>query len=209
MSGRRTLRSRSGTARPKRGPRPPSSTHTHVSTPPQPPQVWSRAFTPVPASRARPWPNRAFACSPWHRNPKRCGVVPPSTSGRRSDVDGSGGAGHRRRAWTGRAIVNRLAKDGFRVAACDLLVDDLAAVVQSVGGDAVVAIPLDVTSEEQWQAAVASAIDRFGSLTTLVNNAGVLHRASLADETTAGFENSWRVNCLGPFLGIRACLEHQ
>ncbi len=45
-------------------------------------------------------------------------------------------------------------------------------------------------------------------LTTLVNNAGVLHRASLADETPAGFEGSWRVNCLGPFLGIRAALPH-
>jgi 3alpha(or 20beta)-hydroxysteroid dehydrogenase len=108
----------------------------------------------------------------------------------------------------GAAIVKRLHKDGFRVAACDLLVDELAATVESVGGDASVAIPLDVTSEDQWQAAVAAVIDRFGSLTTLVNNAGVLHRASIADETAAGFEGSWRVNCLGSFLGIRAALPH-
>jgi len=108
----------------------------------------------------------------------------------------------------GAAIVKRLHKDGFRVAACDLLVDDLVATVESVGGDAAIAIALDVTSQDQWQAAVAAVIDRFGSLTTLVNNAGVLHRASLADETAAGFEGSWRVNCLGPFLGIRAVLPY-
>src|SRR6476469_237943 len=108
----------------------------------------------------------------------------------------------------GAAIVKRLHKDGFRVAACDLLVDDLAVSVEAVGGDAAIAIPLDVTSEDQWQAAVAAVVDRFGSLTTLVNNAGVLHRASLADETAAGFERSWRVNCLGPFLGIQPTLEH-
>jgi NAD(P)-dependent dehydrogenase (short-subunit alcohol dehydrogenase family) len=108
----------------------------------------------------------------------------------------------------GAAIVKRLHKDGFRVAACDLLVDDLAATIESVGGDAAIAIALDVTSQDQWQAAVAAMIDRFGSLTTLVNNAGVLHRASLADETAAGFEGSWRVNCLGPFLGIRAVLSY-
>jgi NAD(P)-dependent dehydrogenase (short-subunit alcohol dehydrogenase family) len=101
----------------------------------------------------------------------------------------------------GAAIVERLVKDGFRVAACDVLVDELTA------DDDVFALPLDVTSEQQWQAAVAAAVDRFGSLTTLVNNAGVLHRASLVDETAAGFEKSWHVNCLGPFLGIRACLE--
>jgi 3alpha(or 20beta)-hydroxysteroid dehydrogenase len=108
----------------------------------------------------------------------------------------------------GAAIVKRLHTDGFRVAACDLLVDDLAATIESVGGDAAIAIALDVTSQDQWQAAVTAVIDRFGSLTTLVNNAGVLHRASLADETAAGFEGSWRVNCLGPFLGIRAVLPY-
>jgi 3alpha(or 20beta)-hydroxysteroid dehydrogenase len=107
----------------------------------------------------------------------------------------------------GAAIVKRLHKDGFRVAACDLLVDDLNAEVDALGDDAVIAIPLDVTSQEQWDATVNQVVNQFGSLTTLVNNAGVLHRASLADETPEGFEGSWRVNCLGPFLGIRASLE--
>ena len=107
----------------------------------------------------------------------------------------------------GAAIVMRLRDDGFRVAACDLLVDELKASVDALDDPAVVAVPLDVTSAEQWDAAVSTAVQRFGSLTTLVNNAGVLHRASLADETPAGFEGSWRVNCLGPFLGIRAVLD--
>jgi 3alpha(or 20beta)-hydroxysteroid dehydrogenase len=107
----------------------------------------------------------------------------------------------------GAAIVKRLHKDGFRVAACDLLVDDVNAEVDALGDDAVIAIPLDVTSQDQWSAAVTQVVNRFGSLTTLVNNAGVLHRASLADETPEGFEGSWRVNCLGPFLGIHASLE--
>jgi 3alpha(or 20beta)-hydroxysteroid dehydrogenase len=107
----------------------------------------------------------------------------------------------------GAGIVKRLHKDGFRVAACDLLVDDLTATVDALCDDAVIAIPLDVTSAELWGAAVNQVVDRFGSLTALVNNAGVLHRASLADETREGFEGSWRVNCLGPFLGIRASLD--
>ena len=107
----------------------------------------------------------------------------------------------------GAAIVTRLRDDGFRVAACDLLVDELKASVDALDDPAVMAVPLDVTSAEQWDAAVSTAVERFGSLTTLVNNAGVLHRASLADETPAGFEGSWRVNCLGPFLGIRAVLD--
>jgi 3alpha(or 20beta)-hydroxysteroid dehydrogenase len=108
----------------------------------------------------------------------------------------------------GAAIVKRLLTDGFRVAACDLLTDELKVSTQELGDTGVVAIALDVTSTEQWHSAVGDVVERFGALTTLVNNAGVLHRASLADETAEGFEGSWRVNCLGPFLGIQACLEH-
>lgn len=107
----------------------------------------------------------------------------------------------------GAAIVARLHADGFRVAACDLLADDLRGSTAGYGAD-VLALDLDVTSEEHWAAAVSATVERFGGLSTLVNNAGVLHRAAIADETAAGFEGSWRVNCLGPFLGIRAALAH-
>lgn len=106
----------------------------------------------------------------------------------------------------GAAIVKRLHRDGYRVAACDVRTDALRATVDDLDG--VAAVSLDVTSEEQWSAAVRDTVDRFGSLTTLVNNAGVLHRTSLEDETAEGFEGSWRFNCLGPFLGIRAVLPH-
>ncbi|OBK80770.1 SDR family oxidoreductase [Mycobacterium sp. 1164985.4] len=108
----------------------------------------------------------------------------------------------------GAAIVARLRRDGFRVAACDVLADELKRSVGELGDDGVIAVDLDVTSPAQWAAAVRTVADMFGPVTTLVNNAGVLHRASLADETPEGFESSWRVNCLGPFLGVQATLEH-
>jgi 3alpha(or 20beta)-hydroxysteroid dehydrogenase len=108
----------------------------------------------------------------------------------------------------GAAIAARLLEDGYRVAACDLLADELAETVAAIGGDRAISVVLDVTSAEQWADAVNAVVDRFGGLTTLVNNAGVLHRTPLEDETAEGFEGSWRVNCLGPFLGIRAALEH-
>ena len=107
----------------------------------------------------------------------------------------------------GWAITQRLRADGFSVAACDVNAAELRAAVDSLGDDAVIGIPLDVTLEWEWQQAVATTIDRFGSLSTLVNNAGLLHRASIADESVDGFEKSWRVNCLGAFIGIQAVLE--
>ncbi len=106
----------------------------------------------------------------------------------------------------GAAIVRRLRADGIKVAAADLVSEELSASVAGLADDGVLAVPLDVTSEQQWAAAVATVLDAFGSLSTLVNNAGILHRAALPEETAAGFERLWRVNTLGPFLGIQACL---
>ncbi|ORB75108.1 SDR family NAD(P)-dependent oxidoreductase [Mycobacterium scrofulaceum] len=108
----------------------------------------------------------------------------------------------------GWAIAKRLRAQGYSVAACDRRAHELTAAVGELGDDRVIAIELDVTSQPQWESAVRAVIDRLGALTTLVNNAGVLHRASLADETAGDFENSWRVNCFGAFLGIHVTLEH-
>jgi NAD(P)-dependent dehydrogenase (short-subunit alcohol dehydrogenase family) len=106
----------------------------------------------------------------------------------------------------GWAITRRLRDRGFAVAACDRRAGELAAAVDDLGDGDVIGVGLDVTSPAQWQEAVERVVDRFGSLSTLVNNAGVLHRASLVDETAEGFENLWRINCLGAFLGIQATL---
>lgn len=108
----------------------------------------------------------------------------------------------------GWAITKRLHAEGFSVAGCDRRIGELTAAVTEFGNDGVIAVELDVTSPENWAAAVESVLTSFGSLSVLVNNAGVLHRASLSDETVKDFENAWRVNCLGAFLGIQAALEN-
>ena len=106
----------------------------------------------------------------------------------------------------GWAIAKRLRADGYCVAAGDRRAEELSAMVDELGDDEVIAIELDVTSAPQWAAAVDRVVDRFGSLTTLVNAAGMLRRAALAEETVEDFENAWRINCLGAFLGMRAAL---
>jgi len=83
----------------------------------------------------------------------------------------------------GWAIAKRLRAVGYSVAACDRRADEVVAAVGELADDQVIAVELDVTSPEQWTTAVRQVVDRFGSLSTLVNNAGVLHRASLTDET--------------------------
>ena len=110
----------------------------------------------------------------------------------------------------GLATVERCLKEGAKVVLSDLAGSDGAARAQALDamGARCLFMPCDVTSTEQWESAVTRIVEHFGALTALVNNAGVLHRASLSEETAAGFEGSWRVNCLGPFLGMQAALPH-
>lgn len=105
----------------------------------------------------------------------------------------------------GAAIVRRLVEDGFRVGAADVLADELAETAAPFGRD-VLPLAFDVTSTTGWSAAVAGTVEAFGGLSALINNAGVLHRAAVAEENEEAFERSWRINCLGPFLGVQTAL---
>ena len=106
---------------------------------------------------------------------------------------------------TGEQTARMFAAEGARVVIADLLEDEGQAVAKDIG-DAAEFVRLDVSSAESWQQAVAATVDRFGSLTTLVNNAGILQMASIADTSGEDFERLFRVNQLGPFLGIKAAM---
>jgi NAD(P)-dependent dehydrogenase (short-subunit alcohol dehydrogenase family) len=107
----------------------------------------------------------------------------------------------------GRAIALRLAEAGARIVAGDLLTDQLGA-LQDELGDAVMTGKLDVRDRRSWDALIDSAVTAFGRLDILINNAGVLRTVALEAETADGFEDLWRVNCLGPFHGIQAVVPH-
>jgi 3alpha(or 20beta)-hydroxysteroid dehydrogenase len=62
---------------------------------------------------------------------------------------------------------------------------------------------LDVTDEESWQAIVAETEARFGPISVLVNNAGVLSFGRVDQIELAEFERLMRVNVHGVFLGIK------
>lgn len=95
------------------------------------------------------------------------------------------------------------AAEGARVVLGDVLDAEGAAVAAELG-DAAAYTHLDVGDESQWSAAVALAEERFGPVSVLVNNAGVLHFAAVHKTDPADFERVWRINLHGAFLGIRA-----
>lgn len=68
------------------------------------------------------------------------------------------------------------------------------------------AAALDVTDERQRQAAVAAAVERFGRIDVLVNNAGHSYRAAVEEGTAEGISEVFGTNCFGPTALIRQVL---
>jgi 3alpha(or 20beta)-hydroxysteroid dehydrogenase len=106
---------------------------------------------------------------------------------------------------TGEATARLMAAEGARVVIGDVL--DAGATVASEIGEAARFVPMDVTSESDWQAVVATAEEAFGGIDVLVNNAAVLLMRAIADTSVEDFERVVRVNQLGTFLGIKSVIE--
>ncbi|MEU9497519.1 glucose 1-dehydrogenase [Streptomyces sp. NPDC048196] len=92
---------------------------------------------------------------------------------------------------------------GARVVLTDLREDEGEAAAASLGSAARF-VRHDVTDETSWEAAVAAAVDGFGRLDVLVNNAAIYTTSPIVEEDPARLEALLRVNLIGPFLGIRA-----
>jgi 3alpha(or 20beta)-hydroxysteroid dehydrogenase len=68
-------------------------------------------------------------------------------------------------------------------------------------------VHLDVTSEDEWAAAVETAVAAFGPVRVLVNNAGMRTRGPIETATVADWDLVMSVSVRGCFLGIRAVLD--
>lgn len=103
----------------------------------------------------------------------------------------------------GESHVRAFVAEGARVVFGDVL-DDLGKEVASALGDAVRYVHHDVTSQQDWAAAVAAAVDTFGQLNVLVNNAGILKRGRIADMEFEEFRRVIEVNTFGQWLGMKS-----
>ena len=106
---------------------------------------------------------------------------------------------------SGALTAKRLVEDGARVVLADIL-DDRGKPVAEALGDAARYQHLDITDEQQWQATVDFTLAEFGELTTLVNNAAVLHVGPIEHTSAETFTRVLQVNGLGTFLGVRAVI---
>ncbi|MRH91312.1 glucose 1-dehydrogenase [Nocardia sp. SYP-A9097] len=99
-----------------------------------------------------------------------------------------------------------LVAEGAKAVIGDILDEEGRELAESLGSAAVY-MHLDVTEPDQWEAAVARAIADFGSLTVLVNNAGIVNGGPIQKFDLEKWRRIIDVNLTGTFLGIRASVE--
>jgi NAD(P)-dependent dehydrogenase (short-subunit alcohol dehydrogenase family) len=103
----------------------------------------------------------------------------------------------------GREIVSQLHEAGLRIVAEDIA-PEVAELERDDGTIAV--LRADAGLADTAAAAVALAVERFGRLDVLVNNAGRIVFRSLLDTTDEDWDGLMRTNARGPFVHCRAAL---
>ncbi len=107
------------------------------------------------------------------------------------------------------AVEARLfAREGAKVVFGDILDEDgsrVEAEINEAGGDATY-IHLDVTGEADWRAAVETAVNKYGKLDVLVNNAGITIRKPIEETTEEDWDRIMAINAKGVFLGTKQAI---
>ncbi|KAG4065185.1 hypothetical protein HA402_007582 [Bradysia odoriphaga] len=109
----------------------------------------------------------------------------------------------------GRATVNRFVRSGTKVVLCDLPTSTGQSIAKHLGGDNVIFVPTDVTSEEDVTAALETTKSKFGRLDVCVNCAGTAvafktyNFNKKCPHTVEDFANTMRVNAVGTFNVLR------
>lgn len=109
----------------------------------------------------------------------------------------------------GRATARHLGARGARVVLTSRRADALDSLARSITayGGRVIAVPGDVTSEDDLRAVARAAVERFGGIDTWINNAAVYIQSTVEDTTLAEFRRVLEVNLLGAIAGTRCALE--
>ena len=111
----------------------------------------------------------------------------------------------------GNAIAHRYASEGGRVAIADLNIDaaeKAAAEIRETFGAQVMAVAMDVTSEEQVNEGVDKVVSTWGTVDVLVSNAGIQIVNPVEQFAFSDWKKMLAIHLDGAFLTSKACLPH-
>lgn len=80
--------------------------------------------------------------------------------------------------------------------------DDVVASIKNNGGTAI-AVKADVSKAEEVTALFNAALEEFGRIDVLINNAGIMDTKMLKDNTEADFDRHFDINVKGTFLALK------
>ena len=109
----------------------------------------------------------------------------------------------------GAATANRLAHEGAVVIVSDIHESKAVRIAEKINSSEGRAIPVktDVTKEDEVASMVERAIDTYGTVNILVNNAGILYPTRIDYVTKAEWDRVLDVNLNGTFLCSKAVLQ--
>jgi NAD(P)-dependent dehydrogenase (short-subunit alcohol dehydrogenase family) len=107
----------------------------------------------------------------------------------------------------GRETAKDLLSDGWTLVITDIDEANLEETRSQLGTASCLAVAGDITSETFISSLVAHAIDRFGQLNAVINNAGVIGGAPIEFATSSDWDRIFGVNAKSQFLLIKACVS--
>lgn len=110
----------------------------------------------------------------------------------------------------GLVMARQLAAEGARLAICARSIDQLRRAEQELRGRGaeVLAVPCDLTVQEEVEALVERVRSRFGRVDVLINNAAIIQIGPLENLSVGDFEEAMNTNFFGPLYTTLAVLPH-
>lgn len=106
----------------------------------------------------------------------------------------------------GLAATNLFLKEGAKVVATDIAIAKLKE--EFSNHKDILTLELDVTSEEQWTTVSEQALQAFGKIDILINNAGVSVHKGLLDEDLEGWNKAISLNLTSVWLGMKTVIPY-
>ena len=107
----------------------------------------------------------------------------------------------------GAATAQLFVEEGAKVVITDILEEDGKATAEALG-DAAIFVKHDVRLEADWEQVITAALEAFGAIHILLNNAGIVATGLIEKQGLQVWEDVIGINLIGPAIGHRLVIPH-